>query len=177
LLPGVGYQAVVFTAITVQATKMTGLGHSPQNRDVRAMSASLPIRRYRFAMTSTSEQSLSEAETDLLRTVYSLLDSFHTLSRKMPISFARVFLGVCLHPNRCVEELARECGTSSGVMSRTLGDIGDCNRYHLPGMGPVEAVGDPMDRRLVLIRPSHRGAALARQMVSAMKRRQHVAAA
>jgi len=35
---------------------------------------------------------------------------------------------------------------------------------------------DPMDRRLVLIRPSHRGAALARQVVGAMKRRQHLAA-
>jgi hypothetical protein len=79
---------------------------------------------------------------DVLGTVYSMLVSFHTLSRKMPISFARIFL-VCLHPNRCVEELARECGTSKGVMSRTLGDISDCNRYHLPGMGLVEAVGDP----------------------------------
>jgi DNA-binding MarR family transcriptional regulator len=127
-------------------------------------------------MNATSEQLLSESETDVLRTVYSVLESFHTLSRKMPISFARVFLAVCLRPNRCVEELARECGISNGVMSRTLGDIGDCNRYHLPGMGLVEAVGDPMDRRLVLIRPSHRGAALARQMVGAMKRRQHLAA-
>jgi hypothetical protein len=97
-------------------------------------------------MNATSEQLLSESETDVLRTVYSVLDSFHTLSRKMPISFARVFLAVCLRPNRCVEELARECGISNGVMSRTLGDIGDCNRYHLPGMGLVEAVGDPMDR-------------------------------
>jgi DNA-binding MarR family transcriptional regulator len=50
------------------------------------------------------------------------------------------------------------------------------NRYHLPGMGLVETVGDPMDRRLVLIRPSRRGAALARQMVSAMRRRSHLAA-
>jgi hypothetical protein len=128
-------------------------------------------------MNPTNDQSLSENETDVLRTVYSVLDSFHTLSRKMPISFARVFLAVCLHPNRCVEELARECGTSDGVMSRTLGDIGACNRYHLPGMGLVEAFGHPMDRRLVLIRPSHRGAAVARQMVGAMKRRQHLAAA
>jgi hypothetical protein len=39
------------------------------------------------------------------------------------------------------------------------------------------ARGDPMDRRLVLIRPSHRGASLARQMVGAMKRRQHLAVA
>jgi hypothetical protein len=128
-------------------------------------------------MPSTNEQLLSEGETDVLRTVYSVLDSFHTLSRKMPITFARVFLAVCLKPDRCVEELARECGTSNGVMSRTLGDIGHCNRKHLPGLGLVEAVGDHMDRRLVLIRPSHRGAALARQMVSAMKRRQHLAAA
>jgi DNA-binding MarR family transcriptional regulator len=43
-------------------------------------------------------------------------------------------------------------------------------------MGLVETVGDPMDRRLVLIRPSRRGAALARQMVSAMRRRSHLAA-
>jgi hypothetical protein len=128
-------------------------------------------------MPPTNQQSLSQDETVALATIYSVLDSFHTLSRKMPISFARVFLAVCLKPNRCVEELARECGTSNGVMSRTLGDIGDCTRYHKPGMGLIEAVGHPMDRRLVLIRPSHRGAALARQMVGAMKRRQHLAAA
>jgi DNA-binding MarR family transcriptional regulator len=127
-------------------------------------------------MTSTNQQSLSENETDALATIYSVLDSFHTLSRKMPISFARAFLAVCLHPNRCVEELARECGTSNAVMSRMLGDIGACNRYHKPGMGLVEVAGDPMDRRLVLMRPSYRGAALARQMVGAMKRRQHLAA-
>jgi DNA-binding MarR family transcriptional regulator len=80
------------------------------------------------------------------------------------------FLLVANRPHRTVSELAKIADISLAKMSRQLADLGDVNRYGLPGLGLVERRFDLQDRRHMRHRLTPKGHALARQIAVALAR-------
>jgi len=101
--------------------------------------------------------------------IFGVLDLFQP---NLPASYIRAFLAVAKDPGRTVSDYARVCGVGNGPMSMRLNDLGETNRYHLPGYGLLESRPDPMDRRYTIVKLSLKGEAFARRIASAMQWRQ-----
>ena len=90
--------------------------------------------------------------------------------KRMTVSLANTFLNVVAQEGLTVSDLAARCGVSGEVMSKHLRDLGAVNRRYGTGLGVVAVVqqihGDRRERYVVL---THQGAALARQVIAALK--------
>jgi DNA-binding MarR family transcriptional regulator len=75
----------------------------------------------------------------------------------------KAFLGVAKDPGRPVSDYANMCGVSNGAMSWRLNDLGEMysRDRSLPGLGLLESMPDPMDRRYTLVKLSPEGQAFA----------------
>ena len=67
-------------------------------------------------------------------------------------------------------EYARLLGCSPGPASRRISNLGEFMRDMSPGFGLVETHRDPRDRRLITVKPSAKGTAIAEKVRDAMER-------
>ena len=100
------------------------------------------------------------------------LDPVRSVRRTISLQLTFTFLQVAAEPGLTVTALAHRCGVGQTVMSRHLQDLGNINRRNKAGLGLVAVTqrvyGDRRERYVVL---THRGAAVARQMIAAIRPR------
>jgi DNA-binding MarR family transcriptional regulator len=75
------------------------------------------------------------------------VDEFAKIDKDMPLQMLRALLFVCIKEGVGPNELARQAGVSSTVMSRHLNDLGERNRYKEDGHDLVEQHISLEDRR------------------------------
>jgi hypothetical protein len=113
-------------------------------------------------MTATVSQNIP----DILTGIFNALNLF---ASRLPANYLKAFLAVAKEEGRNIDYYARVCAVGAGQMSRRLLDLGEINRYHQPGFGLLESRSQEIDRRIVTVRLTDKGRALANQIARAVE--------
>ena len=90
------------------------------------------------------------------------------LDDQMQAQQIAVLLGVALRPGLTVNTLGETVGISQSSCSRNIAALGEWHRKGIPGMGLIEAVEDPVERRRKVIFLTGKGRVIANKLLQAM---------
>jgi len=90
---------------------------------------------------------LDDVDRDSVERLIRIIDLFRTLDARMPSSYIRAFLAVCLKPGAGPTDYAKDMGTIQPIMSRLLLEIGKKARERDEGLGLVDRQASPESLR------------------------------
>lgn len=112
---------------------------------------------------------LSNVDYKTLTNVKAILDVLNDIDHRMPLSYARAFVEVALHPGKGPSEIGRALNVDQPIMSRTLSEIGDRPRSRNEKLGLVELVPGSPDARLKECYMTHAGLKLMYDLIRAIR--------
>jgi DNA-binding MarR family transcriptional regulator len=115
---------------------------------------------------NTSTHSEENRKQD--RSVFRLLIVLRDLDADMTMNQAVCFLWVLLNEGHTQVELRQELDMASSTASRSLTALSKVNRLGKPGLGLIEWVENPEDRRAKLLFLSDRGRNVVTKMRTAL---------
>jgi DNA-binding MarR family transcriptional regulator len=94
-----------------------------------------------------------------LKTVTLLLNKFRQLDGELPLSQMLIILEVAKagESGTTLSLISKNLNLGNANTSRNLAQLGKINRKHEEGMGIIDAVEHPMDRRLKILTLSFKG--------------------
>ena len=116
-------------------------------------------------MTALNQPNSVAREPDLI--LLGLAESFSELRElhpNMSMRYVLVFLLAGAYEGKSISELADLASLSLATVSGILSDIGVKKRTGRPGLGLIETVTDPIERRRKHVRVTDKGRALLHQM-------------
>jgi DNA-binding MarR family transcriptional regulator len=116
----------------------------------------------------TAGQGIPADQVATLKKALKALDPFFSIRKTMPLQVVQALLLVATDPGHNVTWYADKAGISASLMTRHLADIGEWNRYHLPGLGLVEQFHNVMDKRERLLRLTAEGRRIAKGIHDAL---------
>lgn len=102
------------------------------------------------------------------RLLLKITETFREVDKDILLSSASVFLWVALHEGSTQREMRDDLGLASSTSSRNLAALSKVHRLGKPGLGLVEWVESPEDRRAKLLFLTTKGKALVGQLLAAL---------
>jgi DNA-binding MarR family transcriptional regulator len=112
---------------------------------------------------------LSKDEQLALRRCLSVVESFRTIRRIMPLQHAYAFLLVASEEGRSVTEYAKRAGVTQAVMTRILSALGSRRRGRQAGYDLVQQAPEPEDARTTQTFLTPKGKAFKHEIVRMMR--------
>ena len=125
----------------------------------------MKTRRNMYVQQKVSDQDKAE-----LKRLVRVLKAFHAVQASMPVSRMLLLIEIALEEGLTTTQLAGRTGYSVPVTTRQMLDIGEYDRNHEPGLGLVQHHTDLSDRRRNSVQLTPRGTALAREVVTLMRK-------
>lgn len=102
------------------------------------------------------------------RIIFKLTEIFRDMDKDIPMSTASVFLWVALNEGGTQRDLRAALDLPSSTASRNLAALSKIHRLGKPGLGLIEWVESPEDRRANLLFLSVKGKALVGSLLAAL---------
>lgn len=96
------------------------------------------------------------------------LEAVRKVGEQMPIQTAHCFLLIAMKPGINMAELSKLVGISQASCSRNVAALGEWHRLGKPGFDLVEAIEDPEARRRKIMFLTHRGRAVAKEVIKSI---------
>lgn len=109
--------------------------------------------------TNTGSKIDPERKRKLLRRTLRVMEEFKKLDPEMPLQQMITFVEIALasEDGISVSDLATKVGNSQSSASRHVAVLGDFGRGKTPALQVVKASVNPMDRRVQIVKLSHKG--------------------
>lgn len=103
---------------------------------------------------------------DSIKRMRRALDTFRTMYADIPATSVEVFLQVAIAPGISSKDLVSRVGVSQSAISRHLALLGDYDWKGGDGLGLIDLIEDPVDRRTKVAFLKPKGQALAAKLVT-----------
>ncbi len=112
--------------------------------------------------------STSTKPRSALLNVQNIIKEFKSLNDEMPAQQVEVLFLIARRPGVTMAELSDEVGIALSSVSRNLQALGEWHRHGKPGLGLVETVPDPHERRRVIAFLTAKGTETVNRMLGHM---------
>lgn len=112
---------------------------------------------------------MDKAEVRSLRRLRQVIELLRGLEENLPAQTISVFLLVATNPGTTMRDLQSKLGAWSSTVSRNISALSTHKSLGVKGLGLVEAVEDPADRRYKVVNLTIAGEKLAGQIAELLK--------
>lgn len=109
---------------------------------------------------------MAQNDRNELRRLYQVLLALHNVDADMTMNQVVCFAWIALHEGRTQVELRQALDMASSTSSRSLAALSKVHRLGKPGLGLIEWVENPEDRRAKLIYLTPQGKRLVESLLA-----------